>query len=77
MAKRQRRQRVWLTDDVVDADLRIEAEELASQREGTMLPGHAAVRKAMRDILTERRSRRARADAIAAGFEADLSEGDE
>ncbi len=74
MAKRPRRPRVWLTDDVIDADLRIAAEELASERERTAIPGRAAVRKAMRDILAERRTRQARADAIAAGFDADIGD---
>lgn len=75
---RKRKPRVWLSDDMCDPELRIEAEELASQRENTMLPGVAAVRRAMRDILAERRRRASRAEAIVGGLQSgiDLSGAD-
>lgn len=52
--------------DHVDAELLIQAEELASIRENTAVPGRAAVNRAVREILEERRKRNAQAEAIAA-----------
>ncbi len=52
----------WLGEDV-DSVLLEEAEELASQREGTLLPGKAAVRQAVRDLLDARRQRSLSAEA--------------
>ena len=74
MAKRgpKRRERLRGTsDDFVDTELLIEAEALASERERTAVPGQAAIRRAMRDIVESRRKAQARAEALTAGLDID------
>lgn len=46
----------WMGEDV-DSELLDEAIELASNREGTCVPGNAAIRAAIRDLLEARRRR--------------------
>ncbi len=67
MAKRKPHTRLggWLGEEV-DSVLLEEAEELACQREGTLLPGQAAIRKAVRDLLEARRRRTLSNEARAA-----------
>ncbi len=55
----------WIGEDV-DAALLEEAEELAAQRSGTCIPGQAAIRKAVRDLLEARRRRTLSNEARAA-----------
>lgn len=55
----------WLGEDV-DNELLDEAIELASNREGTCVPGNAAIRAAVRDLQDARRRRSLANEACAA-----------
>jgi hypothetical protein len=66
MSDRRKRPRASAFDADLDAELLDQANELASEREGTINPGRAAVRRAVRDLLDERRRRKLSAEARAA-----------
>jgi hypothetical protein len=74
MAAKRKRPRASAFDADPDAELLDQAHELASEREGTINPGRAAVRRAVRDLLDERRRRKLSAEARAA-LGADLNDG--
>ncbi len=67
MSKRKPHTRLggWIGEDV-DAALLDEAVELAEHREGTLVPGQAAIRRAVRDLLEARRRRTLSNEARAA-----------
>ena len=66
----------WIGEDV-DAALLEEAEELAAQRSGTCIPGQAAIRKAVRDLLEARRRRTLSNEARAALGQSECWDGNE
>lgn len=63
---RKRKPRAWQSDDIIDDELQAEADALAAEREQSVIPSKAGVRKALRDLLDARRRRSMANEAAAA-----------